>query len=53
MKQLNLTDRDLALLYRAVLFARDSAFLATGSKSHRTVRTWEELRNKIKKVKDL
>lgn len=42
-----LTWNDWGLIYKAVTHARDTAFLTVGSKNHKAVRGWEELRKRI------
>ncbi len=45
--QLSMTEDELGWLYKAVMLARDSAFLNLGDKNALAVKGWEKLRDKI------
>lgn len=45
--QLDVTEDDLGLLYKAVILCRDTAFVNTGHKRSPAVKRWEALRDKI------
>ena len=42
-----LKDEDFEMIHKAIILARDAAFLNTGDKNHRYVKEWERLRDRV------
>lgn len=46
-----LSDKEWDWIERAIILARDTAFMHTGSKDHMSVKRWETLRDRVKEVR--